>query len=65
LTGNDPEQNSKAKKYQSGRYNFDEATYNRLRVYPKNYLNQINQTHKENKLNEDDMEDYLNENELY
>lgn len=66
LTWNDPEQNSQSKKYTSGRYNFDEASYNRLRVYAKNYLTQIIQTHRENKLEElDKTYEYLDENELY
>lgn len=66
LTWNDPEQNSQSKNYTSGRYNFDEASYNRLRVYAKNYLTQIIQTHRENKLEElDKTYEYLNENELY
>ncbi|PID84127.1 hypothetical protein CSB09_02510 [Candidatus Gracilibacteria bacterium] len=67
LTGNDPEQNKNAETYSSGRYKFDEATYNRLRVYAKNYARQIIETHKENKI--ESVQDYtlnfLEDNELY
>lgn len=67
LTWNDPEQNTRTKKYTSWRYNFDEASYNRLRVYAKNYLNQIVQTHTENRDSDqsDIINEYLDENELY
>ncbi len=49
LTWNDPDQSTDSEKYKKGRYSFDEATYNRLRVYAKNYLNQAEETHKENR----------------
>lgn len=65
LTWNDPEQNSNIARY-SKRYNIDEASYNRLRVYAKNYFNQINKTHNQNKLDSiENTYNYLNENELY
>ena len=66
LTGNDPEQNNKSGKYTSGRYNFDEASYNRLRIYAKNYLNQTIEDKKENRLEElDKTYEYLYDNELF
>lgn len=66
LTWNDPDQNLKWWKYKSWRYNFDEASYNRLRVYAKNYFNQTLQTHNENKIDElDKTYEYLFDNELY
>lgn len=78
LTWNDPEQNSKVERY-SHRSKIDEASYNRMRTYAKNYFYQIDQTHNENRLEEShydnnfgDINDllyktyeYLNENELY
>ncbi len=68
MTGNDPDQNSKKKRYSQGRYTFDEASYNRLRVYAKSYATQNANTFTQNALdgntvNED--ERYLIDNELY
>lgn len=66
LTWNDPEQNKKAWNYTSWRYNFDEAIYNRLRVYAKNYFTQINEEKTENKLDELDLTySYLDDNEMF
>jgi energy-coupling factor transporter ATP-binding protein EcfA2 len=68
LTGNDPEQNKKAGKYKSWRYEFDEAFYNRLRKYAKGYFNQINKTKEEYGLDGEKAEDtlaYLYNNEMY
>ncbi len=68
MTGNDPDQNSKKKRYTQGRYAFDEASYNRLRVYAKSYATQKEKLFAENKVVSDDVdmtEQYLADNELY
>lgn len=68
MTGNDPDQNSKKKRYTQGRYAFDEASYNRLRVYAKGYATQKEKLFTENKIVSSDWdmtEEYLADNELY
>ncbi len=68
MTGNDPDQNSKKKRYTLGRYTFDEASYNRLRVYAKGYATQKEKFFTENKVVNDDTDvtgQYLADNELY
>ena len=66
LTWNDPEQNKKAWKYTTWRSNYDEAFYNRLRVYAKDYFRQEAWEKKEQRLEElDKTLEYLNDNEMY
>ena len=68
MTGNDPDQNSKKKRYVQARYHFDEASYNRFRVYAKSYATQKFTLFTENAIvndSVDETEQYLSDNELY
>jgi len=65
LTWNDPEAYSLKKRYKSWRYNFDEATYNRLSVYQKDYYKQVDRKFEDSSQNENDVFKHMNDNQLY